>query len=104
MARETNNSRTSGSSAAHTEKLRQEAAAQNAQWQEDKAVAQALDAAEQADQIAQQEADAIAAQALAAEEEIEPLANLDPAAKRLALLARVNAKNIDGEKEKRMAK
>jgi hypothetical protein len=104
MARDTINSGGSGSSAQHNEILRQEAIAENAQLQADQAVAQALQAAEQAHQIAQQKADAIAAQALAAEEEIEPLPNLDPAAKRQALLARVNAKNIDVEKERRMAK
>jgi hypothetical protein len=100
MARDTINSGGSGSRATHREIERQEAIAKNAQLQADEAVAQALQAADQAQQIAQQEAGAIAAQALADQEE----ANLNPAAKRQAILARVNAKNIDGEKERRMAK
>jgi hypothetical protein len=93
MSRRTNNSRNSGSSAQHSEQLRQEEADQIL---EDEAVAQALTAAQQAD--------ALTAEALAAEEEVEALANLDPAAKRVALLAQVNAQNIGGEKEKRIAK
>ena len=87
MPRETNNSRGLGSSADHAALIRQEI---HDQRLEDEAVAQALVAAQQeAEQIAQQEIDE---------------ANANPAAKRLSLLAKVNAQNIGSEKEKRLTK
>jgi 3-oxoacyl-ACP reductase-like protein len=100
-ARETINSGGSGSSAQHAARIRQEEAAQIL---EDQAVAQAqaLAAAQQAEAIA---ANAIAAaNAANANADQQPPADLDPIAKRLALLARINVQNISTEKNKRIAK
>jgi hypothetical protein len=97
MARRTINSEGSGSSAQHAEMERQEEAAQ---LLEDQAVAQAqvLAAAQQAKEIANNAiAAAIAANANAEQQQ------MDPAAKRLSLLARINVQNISSERNNRIA-
>ena len=102
-----------GSSAQHAQENLQiaadEAAAQNVEDQAadaqalaaDQAAAQRLAEAEQEEYDAQRLADAQAAEALAAEMDLEVL---NPIAKRNSLIARVNAKNIDIERKKRISK
>jgi hypothetical protein len=99
MARRTINSGCSGSSPQHAEFLRQEEAAQSL---EDQAVAQALAAAQQAEEIFN--IAIAAANAANANADQQPPANVDPVARRLALLARINVQNISSEKNKRIAK
>jgi hypothetical protein len=98
MARDTLNSGgagTTGSSAQHAAQQREQEAAQ---LLKDQAVAQALAAAQQAEENAN---NAIAA-ANAANVN-EDLQQVDPVAKRLSLLARINVQNINSEKNNRVA-
>jgi hypothetical protein len=102
MARRTINSGGSGSSAQHAEILRQKEAAQ---LLEEQAVAQAhaLAAAQQAEEIINNDI-AAANTANANADQQQPPPNMDPVARRSALLARINVQNISSEKNKRIAK
>jgi hypothetical protein len=98
MARDTLNSGGTGTTDSSAQGAAQQREQEAAQVLEDQAVAQALAAAQQAEENAN-----IANAALNAANNNEDLQQMDPVAKRLSLLARINVQNINSEKNNRIA-